>query len=281
MKNKKIQINWLHVLLFIFQRVLLYPFVYKNFIQAYLNTFRLHSRQVVYSLRSGLQYSCRGGPEDIGTLDEVFIKRMYDKPGYEILPNDIVIDIGAYIGDFSIYAAKKAHLGSVLSFEPIGSLRKLVQTNTRLNAVKNILLFPFGLAAHSAVANFYIRTDKPAGDTSMYAGTSNKEHYETKTSLVIAASNFFSVMKSIRPTYLKIDCEGSEFEILYSLPESFWSTIRVAIVEYHDIFTDEKNNSIRLQAFMSQKGFQIERSKYDIFKHIGLLYCRKPSRIDH
>lgn len=275
MKNKKIQINWLHVLLFIFQRVLLYPFVYKNFIQAYLNTFRLHSSQVVYSLRSGLQYSCRGGPEDIGTLDEVFIKRMYDKPGYEILPNDIVIDIGAYIGDFSIFAAQKAYLGTVFAFEPISSLRKLVQTNTRLNAVENILLFPFGLAAHSGLADFHIRADKPAGDTSMYSGTSGLENYQKEKSLVISATNFFSVMKSIRPTYLKIDCEGSEFGIIYNLPESFWSTIRVAIVEYHDIFADEQNNSVALQAFMSQKGFQIERSKYDIFKHIGILYCRK------
>lgn len=275
MKNKKIQINWLHVLLFIFQRVLLYPFIYKNFIQAYLNTFRLNSNQVVYNLRSGLQYSCRGGPEDIGTLDEVFIKKMCDKPGYEILPNDIVIDIGAYIGDFSVYAAKKAYLGIVFAFEPISRLRTLVIKNSRLNDVKNLLLFPFGLAANSKVENFYVRTEKPSGDTSMYAGTSNLENYQEEKSLVISATDYFSVMQSIQPTYLKIDCEGSEFEILFSLPESFWSTIRVAIIEYHDIFSDKQNNSIELQAFMSQRGFTIERSKYDIFKHIGILYCRK------
>jgi predicted RNA methylase len=49
-------------------------------------------------------------------LDEVFIHKAYNPRGFEIEEGGVVVDLGAHIGAFTVFAARKA--GVVLSYEP-------------------------------------------------------------------------------------------------------------------------------------------------------------------
>jgi len=50
--------------------------------------------------------------------DEIWAYRKYDYFGYRVNAGDVVVDIGANIGTFSLYAAKICGASLVLSFEP-------------------------------------------------------------------------------------------------------------------------------------------------------------------
>lgn len=74
---------------------------------------------------------------DIWTLKEIIVDRQYETRKL-IETGDIVIDIGAGIGDFSIYAAKKAK--KVIAYECDDERVSLMRKNLKLNKISNVVL---------------------------------------------------------------------------------------------------------------------------------------------
>lgn len=75
---------------------------------------------------------------DIWTLKETTIDQQYEI-FRKVKKGDLVIDIGAAFGDFSIYASKKAK--HVYSYEIDKNRLTLLKKNISLNKVKNINIF--------------------------------------------------------------------------------------------------------------------------------------------
>lgn len=269
-------IIWQTIAVNFLKRIILYPFVYSNFWHAYLSLFRLNkSSSYCIRLRSGELYNLRGGPEDIGTVDEVYMYSYYKRRAFELKPDDVVIDIGAYIGDYTVFAAKRACRGKVFAFEPMTKLYRLAKKNLKLNTCHNATLFPFGLAETTDVTEFSANTLRPLADSSMYAQSVSPSMTSLQKALVVNINGWWSVYGKYKPSYLKIDCEGAEFELLYSLDKRFFSTVRVMIIEYHNIFSEKRNNSRSLTDYLQTLGFIVEDTGGLIYSNIGILFCRK------
>ncbi len=56
--------------------------------------------------------------------------------------------------------------------------------------------------------------------------------------------------------FLKIDCEGSEYEILRSLNAANWARIERVVIEYHDI--GRGRNHAELVKILRAHGFEVE-----------------------
>lgn len=271
-------VNYLFVFKNLINRFLVYPIVYKNFWNAYLNTLRIKKHGCYkVELRSGEKYILRSGPEDIGTLDEVYVGRYYDKKDFEIKPEDIVFDIGAYIGDFTVYASKRARKGKVYAFEPIQSLYELANNNICLNNCKNVKLFNYGISNKDMEAFFDIGGEMALASASMFNMSDEHKNKQSGSELATIKSiaNWLKTNKNIAPTYLKIDCEGAEFDIIYNIPITYFLKIRVLIIEYHNIHKNPKNNSSKLKQYMENMGYHTYDTGGMIFSNIGLLYCCK------
>ena len=79
---------------------------------------------------------CLNEPEARGTLHEIWDDKLYFQEGVSILPGDIVFDVGANIGVFTLCAAKQgAH---IYAYEPIPSTFELLQHNIHLHGFDNI-----------------------------------------------------------------------------------------------------------------------------------------------
>src|SRR5690348_12501665 len=55
---------------------------------------------------------------DVAVIKTVFLKNEYQHEYFKIQDNDVVLDIGAHIGSFAIWATKQASNVSVIAFEP-------------------------------------------------------------------------------------------------------------------------------------------------------------------
>jgi FkbM family methyltransferase len=55
---------------------------------------------------------------------------------------------------------------------------------------------------------------------------------------------------------LKLDCEGSEYPILYDSPLHIWSLIKCLAIEVHELDND-KRNCRHLASFLGKKGFEM------------------------
>src|SRR5258707_2758471 len=79
---------------------------------------------------------CLNEAEARGTLHEICIDKLYFQEEVSISPGDIVFDVGANIGVFTLCAAKQgAHL---YAFEPIAPTFEVLQHNIHLHGLDNI-----------------------------------------------------------------------------------------------------------------------------------------------
>lgn len=122
---------------------------------------------------------------------------------------DIVIDAGAWIGDFSAYCAKKKAF--VYAFEPTPSTRTLLEkTITYNNAQKYITIEPYGLGEKKGLVNF--------SDTEI--GSANRFNTEGALTVPITTLDEWVKENSItRIDFIKADIEGAEREFLRGTTE--------------------------------------------------------------
>ncbi|MEL6718938.1 MAG: FkbM family methyltransferase, partial [Bacteroidota bacterium] len=61
--------------------------------------------------------------------------------------------------------------------------------------------------------------------------------------------------------FLKLDCEGAEYQILENLPSEIYQKIGVISMEFHDL-KDVKYNGDFLRQLLIQNGFNIVKYEY-------------------
>lgn len=139
---------------------------------------------------------------------------------------DIVIDAGAWIGDFSAYAVAKG--AQSYAFEPTNTTFKILEQTAELNGEK---FYPVkkGLGAVSEVCNISIDNDKGEGNSIMISRGGKVESIEIMTlDLFVQQANLKKV------SFIKADIEGAERDMLLGARETLKRfSPKLAICTYH------------------------------------------------
>jgi len=130
-----------------------------------------------------------------------------------------IVDIGANLGVFSIYFAKRFPEAGVYAFEPSRKVFSRLVSNAAANGVSNLHVFNCAISSESGFLNFH----EPAGhETNGSLNADFASIFSTNVSVtpvpVLAASAMECFMKK-PPVLVKIDAEGSEPQVLLSLRE--------------------------------------------------------------
>lgn len=128
-----------------------------------------------------------------------------------------VIDIGAYIGLFSLVAARANPAAKVVAFEPFPSNRERLQRNLELSGLAgNVEVRPAAVGAESGEATFH-HIEGPGLPSS--AGLSSKvlEGYGEISELKVAVETIDGLLEAGElesVDLLKLDTEGTEPEVI-------------------------------------------------------------------
>ena len=79
---------------------------------------------------------CINEGEARATLHEIFVDKLYFQEGVSILPGDIVLDVGANIGVFTLFAAKQG--AQVYAYEPVPPTFEVLQHNIHLHRLDSV-----------------------------------------------------------------------------------------------------------------------------------------------
>tara|TARA_B110000438_G_scaffold303743_1_gene366929 strand:- start:4106 stop:4891 length:786 start_codon:yes stop_codon:yes gene_type:complete len=191
---------------------------------------------VWFNTKSGIKIKLRSNSTDLDTFSLIWLLKEYNKHGFKISKNDVIIDIGSHIGMFSVYASQYCTNGKILSYEPSAENFKLLQDNISQNNLKNITPNNFVISNSNDYVNFYINSDNTAH--SIHDFTPNSIQVKSITLQTIFDSNKLDICN-----YLKLDCEGAEYEIIDSLPNEYFKKIKQIYIEYH--FSDSNNNDLK------------------------------------
>jgi FkbM family methyltransferase len=144
---------------------------------------------------------------DEAIIQEVCAQKVY---GDTIKPGDKVIDIGAQLGSFTVFAASKG--ASVRSFEPDPDNYATMLENIALNDFQATVT-PYNDAVwsnHGEITLYDSCSENLGAHSAIFARNANASVKVPAITLDEAMEGWDEV------DFLKMDCEGSEFEIMKS-----------------------------------------------------------------
>ncbi len=188
----------------------------------------IRKNEYIINLRSGTRVLIRPNTTDRGILKEIFILEEYSPVIGSIKNSDIIIDIGAHIGMFSLFATEKNPNVKILAFEPMKKNFCLLSKNISLNNLKNIDIINYAVSDKNSETLLYLSEDN-TGAHSMFKKSERSEKIKT-----ISINNIFIKFKIKNCSLLKLDCEGGEYPIIMSLSKNNLKKINSIIMEFHN-----------------------------------------------
>ena len=120
-----------------------------------------------------------------------------------IKPNLVIVDIGANIGNHSIYFSKSCSAKRVYSFEPIQSTFDVLCKNLELNRCENVEAYNIALGEKETLCSIKNADPNNIGGTQLEP--------DEKGSIITKDLDSFS-LKEV--SLIKIDVEGMEYDVL-------------------------------------------------------------------
>lgn len=224
------------------------------------NRFGWMRGEVTYYLTNGLRLTSRRYDIDGASFKKVWLQRAYDPQEFGIpfawSKVRSVIDCGAHIGMFTLYAAQKSPRAKIICIEPDTANIRMLQKNIEQNKLeKRVTPHSIGIGNGKPVTLYTFPNDR--GGNSIYKKSDDGIPMMIRTA---SLHELFKTEHIETCDFLKLSCEGAEYDALYALDEEHLKKIRCLYVECHAYSDDPTHTPERLQEFLLNNGFHTYRT---------------------
>ena len=170
----------------------------------------------------------------------------------------VFYDIGANVGLYSIYAAKKRN-ALVYSFEPsFFNLEFLARNVYMNNLTENIFIFPVALNDNIAISNFRLTSTEWGGALSTFDKDFDDSGNKIQSEFIYNTIGFdidylVKATKIPLPDHVKIDVDGLEHFILAGAQKVI-TNAKSVLIEINDNFEEQRAVS---EKYMTKAGFKL------------------------
>jgi FkbM family methyltransferase len=217
--------------------------------------------------------------------EEIFVRQAYTRHGVALHPGDTVLDVGANIGMFTLFAHQQCPNVQVFAFEP-GPAAFAALAENALRHCPGSRVFNYGISDQDGVApfTFYVNStvfssfvaDPRRDSNTIRTIVENVLHSRVPIGSIdlrpivdrllrdrlvasvhqCATRTLSTVVREIgidRIDLLKIDTEGSEVQVLQGLEDKHWDRIGQVVVEVHDRAEDRA----MVVSLLEDRGFRV------------------------
>lgn len=172
-----------------------------------------------------------------------------------VKPGDIVFDIGANVGYYTLLASKLAGTkGKVYAFEPDPRTAALLNKNIKLNKCTNVTVVQSALSTQKGITTLVLDEANP-GESSLANGKGKKITIQGTT-----LYDFIQQNKIKNIDVIKIDVEGAELEVLKGAQNSLTKNRGVMFIECNKKALQQFSESPKtLLNLLSTFGYQITK----------------------
>ena len=229
--------------------------------------FKIYNKKIfILKLKNTFKLKLRTRSTDIYAFTNVWLVEEYKREGFPIESSDNIIDVGAHIGLFTVYAAQFCKNGRIFSYEPVKENFELLKENISLNVLNNVYIFNNAVSDSTGTIKIYLNQEDQAAHSSYHK---SEKYIEANA---VSIKDIIDMNKIEVCNFLKLDCEGSEFKILDGIDDNYFDKIKKMCLEYHIL--DEKS------ADLKQLKDRFKRLNYDIIdipssNIMGILFAKK------
>ena len=130
-------------------------------------------------------------------------------------PSDTFIDVGACIGDYSLFASSVISKGEIYAFEPFKKSIEMFEENIRLNGINNISIFRGVASDKNGFEKLQIENESEINHI-----THEKNNMNVIKVPSITLDRYITENNIMHVAILKIDVEGSEMKVLRGAEKS-------------------------------------------------------------
>lgn len=169
-----------------------------------------------------------------------FLNHMKECMSIELNKNDVVVDIGAYIGEYSIYAINQ-QVKKVISYEATPLTFEILKKNKR----GNMLIKNLAVVGNNNKGKINLHISNGIGVTNSIVKSNRKSHF-----IKVNTIKYEDAIKEA--TVVKIDVEGAEYD--YNIIQD---NLRAIILEFHPITgTDWRKKAKEIIKKINNAGFK-------------------------
>lgn len=228
--------------------------------------------EIPIELENGSRFKVRS-VMDIWIIKETCLDRDYERYGCPIEGDWVIVDIGAGLGDFAICAAREHPRSKIYAYEPFPESYKLLMENIALNEVTNISSFQYAIGAHSGIMDLDTTAGAAVQHSTAKSPVSNAEASSTIQVEGFSLDDMLKEQEISHCDFLKVDCEGGEFDIFFNASNETLAKITNICLEYHNNVT--RYSHADLAAFFTRNGFRVKVNPNPAHRHLGFLYASK------
>jgi len=263
------------------------------------------------TLPDGRQVASLNKYETLYLYREIFADLSYSKHNVALLDGDTVIDIGANIGFFSMFASNEANDLKIIAVEPSPTVLPILQDNianyapsavieaagasdkigtAEFTAYRNSSVFSSFDAdsasdedAITAIVRNQIEetgiSDQAVIDEAVSELMEGRLEFDTFTCPLISVSDIIDKHDLDQINLLKIDAEKSEEQIIAGIRDEHWDIIEQIIIEVH---LQDNMDPTGIYNILESKGFTIAFEEENLLEASGLinLFAIKPERLE-
>jgi FkbM family methyltransferase len=189
---------------------------------------------------------------------EIFMEDFYeaDELMGKLPNNPLVIDIGANAGFFNVLLFSKNKNARVLAYEPLPSNIALFKKTIAKNALlKNIRLSQVAVTGISKDSIDLFTEDTE--DNTVVSSVFSDFNKLNQKKITVPAQSLTSIIQQNnfeKIDLLKLDCEGSEYDIIYNTDAAVLKKVNMMVVEVHQI-DEDKYNLNSLDQYLRSLGY--------------------------
>jgi len=249
-------------------------------------------------LANGMEIACQTATEARFLYHDIFEKQIYCRHGVSLEGAECVVDVGANIGLFTLFAARQCPGARVWAFEPAPPLFEILRSNVERYGVE-AELFQCGIseARGTAELTFYPNS---SGMSSFYADPEEErealyhlmvnqlrrrepgmeevmKHVDDLLAERLRSCTFECPLYSLsdvirehgirRIDFLKIDVQKSEIGVVRGIADEHWPRIRQLVLELHN--TEGRFHWLR--GHLEKRGFRVLAEQEDSYRESNML----------
>jgi FkbM family methyltransferase len=212
--------------------------------------------------------------EELKKNDKLLFDEIFEYNSYNVLEEEIkgknILDIGANIGYFSIFISF-FEPAKIIAVEPLSEAYALLRHNTlRINNIQIIKLIVY--SSDGDIKTIY----NPIAKNSTYYNTSDSNvwHADKGEKVeTISLASLLNMFDDNNNVVVKMDIEGSEYDVLMNVTQETMNKISVLYLEthlkLHPIYKGLQVMHNKLQSFNFEKVWTAPMTMYDYISNEG------------